>query len=147
MDLESRYLELPINFERLCSGNRLDELSYDYSIAQNIYTILITESGELTFDPDYGTKIWEYDFTISSFTSEWKDQVTKTIEESVERYVSQMENIRVDVVVLDEQFSDSIKKSQRVKKKLVVTVKGELCTTKQERIFTQSLYLSPITVE
>ncbi len=143
----ARYLGIPINFAKLNQGARIRDIDFNESIAQYIYTILITECGELSSDKDFGTTVWDYDFTITNFTSEWKDSVSSSIGSAIKRYITQLDNIRVDVEIADEQYSDKVKNALRIKKKITIKVTGQLKSTKEDYAFNQSLYLSPITVE
>ena len=78
-----RFLSIPLDFDRLSHGAKLRDVDFNASIAQWIYLILITECGELSSDKDFGTTVWDYDFTIANFTTEWRDNVTNSITQSI----------------------------------------------------------------
>ena len=93
-DRQPGYLRLPLHRERL----RFETVGLEESIREFIGLIMTTRPGYYRFNPDFGCRIWELEYTYIK-SARFKEDVHKTVQESVERYEPRLKSVRVDVSV------------------------------------------------
>lgn len=140
-----RFLSQPIDFKRLTNGEELDTCGLHQSIAQRIHLVLVTVLGEFRSDPKFGCFIWDNDFENMSHLNSWKDKVSNSLRELFIKYEPRLTNHRVLLNVSQEEFTNEENAaSVRIKRRLDLTLKGNILKTNEEYQFKETLYISPI---
>lgn len=75
----NEYYSIVPSFSALMSGRKVQKVSPKKSIHQHIYLILMTALGCNRFEPNYGCKIWEKDFDISTNENNWISEMSNNI--------------------------------------------------------------------
>ena len=114
--MSASYYHLPLDLEGILERQQLPRCSVQESIAQHLYLMLTTYFGESRFEPDFGCQVWEQDFEAMT-TMRWKDNVQRSIEESISEYEPRLVRARADVSVSDFELKNV---QQRIRKRLEV---------------------------
>jgi len=136
------YYRLPLNFEELLQRRPLARCSAQESIAQHLYLMLTTHFGESRFDPNFGCVVWQQDFEAMT-NMRWKDNVQRSVEQSIAEREPRLEQVKVLVGVEDFEMKGV---SQRIRKRLEVTVRAVLHRTNEPFAFRASLFVAPLSV-
>jgi phage baseplate assembly protein W len=113
------------------------------SIAQHLYLMLTTYFGESRYEPEFGCQIWEQDFEAIT-TMRWKDNVQRSVEESIREYEPRLARAQVEVGILDFELKNV---NQRIRKRLEVKVSAALHRTDEPFVFQASLFVAPLSVD
>ncbi|TGE07759.1 GPW/gp25 family protein [Hymenobacter fodinae] len=136
------YYRLPLNFEELLQRRPLARCSAQESIAQHLYLMLTTHFGESRFDPNFGCVVWQQDFEAMT-NMRWKDNVQRSVEQSIAEREPRLEQVKVVVGVEDFEMKGV---TQRIRKRLEVNVRAVLHRTNEPFAFRASLFVAPLSV-
>ncbi|SHL84692.1 GPW/gp25 family protein [Hymenobacter psychrotolerans] len=140
--MSNEYYRLPLNFEELLQRRPLARCSAQESIAQHLYLMLTTHFGESRFDPEFGCVVWQQDFEAMT-NMRWKDNVQRSVEKVIAGREPRLEQVKVLVGVEDFEMKGV---SQRIRKRLEVTVRAVLHRTNEPFAFRASLFVAPLSV-
>ncbi|MDJ0364715.1 GPW/gp25 family protein [Hymenobacter sp. H14-R3] len=141
--MSATYYQLPLDLEGILERKRLPRCSAQDSIAQHLYLLLTTYFGESRFEPEFGCQVWEQDFEAMT-TMRWKDQVQQSIDQSIREFEPRLARPRVQVAVMDFELKNV---SQRIRRRLEVTITAVLHRTHEPFDFQASLFIAPLSVD
>ncbi|HEX8504313.1 MAG TPA: GPW/gp25 family protein [Hymenobacter sp.] len=141
--MSASYYRLPLDLEEILDRQQLPRCSVQESIAQHLYLMLTTYFGESRFEPDFGCQVWEQDFEAMT-TMRWKDNVQHSVEQAIRDFEPRLARARVEVAVSDFELKNV---SQRIRKRLEVTVNAALHRTDEPFAFQASLFVAPLSVD
>jgi phage baseplate assembly protein W len=141
--MSASYYHLPLDLEGILERQQLPRCSVQESIAQHLYLMLTTYFGESRYDTDFGCQVWEQDFEAMT-TMRWKDNVQRSVEESIREYEPRLARARVEVGVSDFELKNV---HQRIRKRLEVKVSAVLYRTDEPFAFQASLFVAPLSVD
>ena len=137
------YYRLPLDLEGIVARQQLPRCSAQESIAQHLYLLLTTHFGESRYDASFGCQVWEQDFEAMT-TLRWKDSVQQSIEEAIRTYEPRLVRARAQVAIMDFELKNV---SQRIRKRLEVTISAVLHRTNEPFTFQASLFVAPLSVD
>lgn len=136
----------PISFQNLLQKQNLGGTrNLRESVEQHLRLLLGTRKGEFRFDVEYGSPLWESDFEISLKDNELRQNLEQELTDLVYRYETRLDNVRVSARVSVEESGKS--NAVRVKKRLDVTVSGNLTKTREDFEHMVTIYFSPVSFE
>ena len=141
--MSASYYHLPLDLEGILERQQLPRCSVQESIAQHLYLMLTTYFGESRYDTTFGCQVWEQDFEAMT-TMRWKDNVQRSVEESIRQYEPRLARARVEVGVTDFELKNV---NQRIRKRLEVKVNAALYRTDEPFAFQASLFVAPLSVD
>lgn len=135
------YLKIPIDLQSAVNG-KLERCSYEESIAQQIMLLIVSHYGEVASKEDFGSAIWELEFSQLIKTSDWESQVQESLQKSICSYEQRLKEVNVSVIL--SEIDDENKKNIHIRRKAQITVTGKICSTDQPFHFTTLIYISPL---
>ena len=141
--MSATYYQLPLDLEGILERRQLPRCSMEDSIAQHIYLLLTTYFGESRYEPAFGCQVWEQDFEAMT-TMRWKDRVQQSVEHSLRLYEPRLIQARAQVAIMDFELRGV---SQRIRRRLEITVTATLYRTREPFAFQASLFVAPLAVE
>jgi len=141
--MNASYYRLPLDLAGLLERQQLPRCPAQESIAQHLYLLLTTHFGESRYEPEFGCQVWEQDFEAMT-TMSWKDTVQHSIERAVGTFEPRLVRVQAQVEVLDFELKNV---SQRIRKRLEVTITGALHRTDEPFTFQASLFVAPLSVD
>jgi phage baseplate assembly protein W len=139
--MKELFYKIPFNFKKLTQGENTQMVSIEESLAQYMALVISTTFGEYKYDEDFGSIIWETDFSFLANPNQLKDQIKESVFEQIKKYEKR---ITVTEVVLN-LMQDTLNYDSkiRVKKRLDIIVYGIIKQTNQPYYFKSSYYLAP----
>lgn len=137
------YYRLPLDLEGIVARQQLPRCSAQESIAQHLYLLLTTHFGESRYDAGFGCQVWEQDFEAMT-TMRWKDSVQQSVEEAIRTYEPRLVRARAQIAITDFELKNV---SQRIRKRLDVSITASLHRTNEPFVFQASLFVAPLSVD
>lgn len=141
--MENYYYTLPIKPMSLFGKNHRNYCGLKESIAHFIHLINTTHFGECRFDPSFGCAIWDVDFDNLKSTNSLKSQIAKSLNDSIIKHETRLENIKVGVSIKQEEI-DSVLGTIRIKKRVDISVKGIVKKTNEPFSYIEYFYIGPL---
>ena len=93
------YIDIPINFKVITQNKEIPKINMKQSIHNMIHLISTTSFGELKHDQDFGCEIWMHDFNNIYNTHSFKEDLRKSIKQSIEKNEKRIKNIKIDLII------------------------------------------------
>ncbi|MCY0977824.1 GPW/gp25 family protein [Chryseobacterium wangxinyae] len=136
------YYKTPMNFEAIVSKKDAEKISIDHSISQQIFLISTTAMGECKFDETFGTEIWEMDFDLLKSDNTLKEFIAGSMKKSISMHEKRLLLEDVEVIVVDYNFGSMGKR--KMKKRVVISVRGQVLETNRPFFFQNSFFVGPL---
>lgn len=137
------YYQLPLDLESILERRQLPRCSVQDSVAQHLYLLLTTYFGESRYEPAFGCQVWEQDFEAMT-TMRWKDRVQQSVEAAIRAFEPRLAQPRAQVAVMDFELKGV---SQRIRRRLEITVTAALYHTREPFTFQASLFVAPLSID
>ncbi len=142
------FLELPIDFGTLMQANKdLPTCELKMSIAQNINLIITSKYNEHRFDDTYGCVIWNMDFELVLNENAWREKVNQSVLQSLKKHEQRLEIYNTSVDMAEEEFVNRNTGIKGIRKRIKISVVGQVKETGEQYNFSTSLFLSPISFD
>lgn len=141
--MKPEYYSLPLSLDKVLLKQDHPRCSLQQSVYHHIHLILTTAFGEMTTDENYGCWIWENDFDNLTNNNKIREQIKQSLLFSVQKYEPRIQNIKVDVMIKQEELFARIN-GRHVKKMLDITVTGKLVATKENFIYNDRFFTGPL---
>jgi phage baseplate assembly protein W len=136
------YYKIPMDFAAIVNKKDADKISIDNSISQQIFLISTTALGECKFDETFGTEIWEMDFDLLKTDNSLKEFIVSSMKKSIVMHEKRLLLEDVEVSVKDHNLGTIGKR--RMKKRVVISVKGQVLETNRPFLFQNSFFVGPL---
>lgn len=136
------YYKIPLDFETIVNKKDAEKISIDNSISQQIFLISTTALGECKFDETFGTEIWEMDFDLLKTDNSLKEFIVSSMKKAIVMHEKRLLLEDVEVSVKDYDLGTIGKK--RMKKKVIISVKGQVLETNRPFLFQNSFFVGPL---
>jgi len=114
------------------------------SISQHLMVILSTRLGEIPSLPDFGCKVWDYQFELLYRSHDYIIDITKNLELTVKKYEKRLLDPIVHIELSEVEVNRTFRKYPDAKKKMNIKINAIMGDTKEPFFFKTSLFLSPI---
>lgn len=131
-----------MDFEAVVNKKEAHKISIDNSISQQIFLISTTALGECKFDETFGTEIWEMDFDLLKTDNSLKEFIVNSMKKSIVMHEKRLLLEDVEVSVKDHNLGTIGKR--RMKKRVVISVKGQVLETNRPFLFQNSFFVGPL---
>ncbi len=140
------FYPLPLPFKDIIERKEIAQCDLHTSIAQKLHITLVTAFEECRYNLQFGCMIWEYDFENVYNLNGWKDKIVKSIIETLQDAEKRLKNVQVTIDVQQEVTGEenSNTKIKAIRKRLDISVSGNLQKTNELFTFSESIYVSPI---
>ncbi|KFF01753.1 hypothetical protein IX38_16955 [Chryseobacterium luteum] len=136
------YYKIPMDFEAIVNKKDAHKISIDNSISQQIFLISTTALGECKFDETFGTEIWEMDFDLLKTDNSLKEFIVSSMKKAIVMHEKRLLLEDVEVSVKDHNLGTIGKR--RMKKRVVISVKGQVLETNRPFLFQNSFFVGPL---
>jgi phage baseplate assembly protein W len=139
--MQEQLYKIPFDYKKLTSGEDTPKVEIAESLAQYISLVISTTFGEYKYDEEFGTSIWETDFSILANPNKIKEEIKVSVFEKIKTYEKRLKITEVQLDVVEDTLSFDI--NIRVKKRLDITIYGIVRQTNETYYFKSSYYLAP----
>ncbi|WP_392420382.1 GPW/gp25 family protein [Capnocytophaga canis] len=136
------YYKLPIDFENLINKKELPKMTLEDSVEQYIFMLMTTSFGECKFDEKYGCEIWDSDFDLLKNDNDLKNYIIKSLKNTLMQYEKRIDLEDIEVIISEQDLGGHHKK--RIKKKIIIHVKGIILETNRSFGFQKYFFVSPL---
>ena len=137
----SDYYYLPLRPGDLIEKKEHPRCTLNESVALMIRLIITSEFGEFKHDNSFGCEIWEHDFENIVNTQLYKDQLKKSIQQTIEKHEPRLSDVRIEI-----QFEqiESLKGNRRIKSRIRLLIKGSLTMTNESFAYNEQFFIGPL---
>ncbi len=137
----NNYYQLPLQLTRISQKKEHPKCTLSESVAAMIHLISVTYFGECKHDETFGCEIWEHDFENIVNSQVYRDKLMNSIQQTIEKQESRLNNIRVDVQI--EQIDYKLFQ-RRIKSRITLKVRGTLVLTNESFLHIDQFYIGPL---
>lgn len=141
--MQLQFYSLPLAVEKLMRKQELDKCTLQQSVIQHLHLIITTAFGEFRGDELFGCNIWDHDFDIVTSAHKLKELIRQSLLQSVQEQEKRLGNIRVEVVLKQEEQGVG-EAGRRVKKKIDITIIAVLKLTNERFNYRDSFFVGPL---
>ena len=139
----SNYLNIPLNFKDIKHKGSVDRIDVTSSIHNMIHLITTTEYNEVRHDPRFGCDIWQYDFENIYNPHSFKEDLKKSIRNSIRNNEKRLVNVNVDLQIEQVEITTKVR-NKRIKTRIRLVVKGLIDKTNEPLIHNEMFFIGPL---
>ncbi|MCK4746834.1 MAG: GPW/gp25 family protein [Bacteroidales bacterium] len=140
----SDYYSLPLNLSDLIGKKESRRCSLSESVSYMCQLITTSRFGEFKHDNSFGCEIWEHDFENIFNTQLYKDQLKKSIQQTIEKHEPRLSDVRADIQI--EQIESRVG-NRRTKSRIRLQINGSLTRTNEPFTFNEQFFIGPLSYE
>ena len=137
------YLDIPLSLKEIIHQKDLPRVDLIRSIHNMIHLITITSYNEVKHDPSFGTEISNYDFENIYNTHYLKDELERSILNSVRNNEKRLIDVSVSLQIDQVEFSSRIR-NRRIKTQIKMVVNGVVDKTNEPFRHTEAFFIGPL---
>jgi len=139
--MNSEYYYFPLKPVDLIQKKEHPRISLRDSVSSVIHLITITHFGEYKPDESLGCEIWDYDFDNITNYQLFKEQIKKSLIQTIEKNEPRLSQIRIDIQI---QQVEIRVQNRRIKSQITLRVDGVLTKTKEPYSYTENFFIGPL---
>ena len=139
----NNFLNIPISFKEVKQKGALDKIDIKKSIHNMIHLVTTTEYDEVRYDPEFGCDIWQHDFENIYNPHAFKEELTRSIKNSIEKNERRLKNLRVDIQIEQVELPYKIN-NKRIKTRIRLVVRGVIDQTNESLEHHEMFYIGPL---
>jgi hypothetical protein len=138
----SRYLKLPLRFEKFFEKQKLPVCTLQDSIARNLHLLITTASDENKLDDRYGSLFWENDYDIHLSNDGRRELVIESLRQQIGLYEKRLVNVVIKVNVKQATLND--KNRSQVRRRIEIVVSGNIARSNEPFEFATGFFIGPM---
>ncbi len=139
--MTSDYYYFPLKPGDLIQKKEHPRISLRDSVSRVIHLITITHFGEYKHDESLGCEIWDFDFDNIVNYQLFKEQIKKSLLQTIEKHEPRLSQTRIDVQI--QQVEIRIK-NRRTKSQITLKVDGVLTKTNEPYSYSENFFIGPL---
>lgn len=139
--MSTGYYNFPLKPADLIQKKEHQRISLKDSVSQVIHMITITHFGEYKPDESLGCEIWDFDFDNITNYQLFKEQVKKSLLQTIEKYEPRLTQVRIDIQLQQVEFRVQ---NRRTKSQITLKVDGVLARTNESYSYTENFFIGPL---
>lgn len=141
------YYKIPFQLSSLLEGNELPTCDLRDSISRNLELIIMTRFGEHRHDPSFGCEIWDLDFELIVSENKWEEKLRQSLLKSITTHEHRLSDVQLYVGISEIEKFHLFKRYTEIKKRVDIRLTGVMHKTGEDFSFSNSLFLSPLSVD
>ena len=139
----SSFLNIPVNFKEIKQKDEVQRVSVINSLHSLIHLIVTTEYGEMRHNPSFGCDIWKFDFENIYNLSSFKEELKKSLRNSIQNNEKRLVNPNVDLQIEQVEVPTKVG-NKRIKIRILFSVTGVIEKTNEVFIHQDKFYIGPL---
>lgn len=139
----SKFYTIPLSTNDFITNKNHKNCDINQSIAQHIKLLNTSYFGECTFDKTFGCSIWDIDFDNLKNLNFLKEDIKKSLIESIKIHEKRLSKVTVDVKIKQEEIIEP-KVSNRIKKRVSIKISGKIKKTNENFSYIEKFYIGPL---
>lgn len=141
------YYRIPLQLDTALEGNEMATCSLVESIKKNLELIITTKFGEHRSDPSFGCEIWDLDFELIVSENLWEEKLRQSLLKSIVTYERRLSDVQLTVAISEIEKFYLFKQYAEIKKRVDIHLAATMNKTGEAFRFTNSLFLSPLSID
>lgn len=137
------YLNIPLDMKRIVNQKDLQRIDVKRSIHNMIHLITVTSYNEVKHDPHFGTEISNYDFENIYNTHFLRDELKKSILNSIRNNESRLINVNIDLQIDQVEINTRIN-NKRIKTQIKMVIDGIIDKTNEPFQHMETFFIGPL---
>ncbi|MFW5822026.1 MAG: GPW/gp25 family protein [Tangfeifania sp.] len=137
------YLDIPVSVNEIMNQKDVHRVDLKNSIHNMIHLITVTAYNEVKHDPTFGTEISNYDFENIYNTHSLRDELKKSILNSIRKNEMRLINVSIDLQIDQVEVGEKLN-GKRIKTQIRMFVKGEVEKTKETIHHHETFFIGPL---
>ncbi len=137
------YLNIPLDMKRIVNQKDLQRIDVKRSIHNMIHLITVTSYNEVKHDPHFGTEISNYDFENIYNTHSLRDELKKSILNSIRNNESRLINVNIDLQIDQVEINTRIN-NKRIKTQIKMVIDGIIDKTNEPFQHMETFFIGPL---
>lgn len=139
----AEYLDINIVIKDIMTQKDVRRVDVRKSIHNMIHLITVTAYNEVKHQPLFGTEIWKYDFENIYNTHFLKDELKRSITNSIQNNEKRLNNVNVDLQIEQVEINTKIY-NKRIKTQVVMVVTGVIDKTNEPLKHHDTFFIGPL---
>ena len=139
----ANYLEIPVPVAKIIEQKDVRRIDLKESIQNMIHLITVTSYNEVKHEPFFGTEISEYDFENIYNTHSLKDQLKKSILNSIRNNEKRLTNVNIELQIDQVEISTRIQ-NKRIKTQINMIVNVVIDKTNEPLRHQETFFIGPL---
>ncbi|MEO6818711.1 MAG: GPW/gp25 family protein [Ginsengibacter sp.] len=141
------YYKTPLQLATALEGNEMPTCNLAESLKKNLELIIMTRFGEHRSDQSFGCEIWDLDFELIVSENLWEEKLRQSLLKSITTYENRLTDVQLTVAISEVEKHYSSKPYAEIKKRVTIHLGGIIKKTGESFSFTNSLFLSPLSID
>lgn len=137
------YLDIPILLNEIMNQKDLKRIDLKSSIHNMIHLITVTSYSEVKHNPTFGTEISNYDFENIYNTHSLKDELKKSILDSIRSNEKRLTNLTIDLQIDQVEIRTKVY-NKRIKTQIRLIIEGVIDKTNELLKHQETLFIGPL---
>ena len=142
------YYKIPLNVNSLMNFVDLPKSNLHDSIMQYLQLLIVTKFGELDSDTNFGCKIWEDDFCLSTNHLNYIEEMKDHLQKVIKQYEKRLSDVKMNILISQEVTGDSSGNTDKriksnIRTRLDIKVNGIITKTNSAFNTVYSMYINP----
>jgi len=137
------YLDIPILLNEIMNQKDLKRIDLKSSIHNMIHLITVTSYSEVKHNPTFGTEISNYDFENIYNTHSLKDELKKSILDSIRNNEKRLTNLTIDLQIDQVEIRTKVY-NKRIKTQIRLIIEGVIDKTNELLKHQETLFIGPL---
>jgi hypothetical protein len=141
--MDNLFIELPLQLDRIMSKDDIKRIDVKKSIHDMIHLTITTSYREVKHDSNFGCDIWKYDFENIYNPQNFKEQLRKSIKDSIQRQEKRLFDIEVKINIEQVEITTLIN-NRRVKTRISLDIEGVIDRTNEDFQHRETFFIGPL---
>jgi phage baseplate assembly protein W len=137
------FLNIPVNFKDIKLKGEVPRISVNKSIHNMIHLIITTTFGEMRHEPSFGCDLWKFDFENIYNLPSFKEELKKSLRNSILNNEKRLVNINVDLQVEQVEVPTKVS-NKRIKIRIIFIVSGIIEKTNEAFTHKDKFFIGPL---
>ena len=141
--MSTTFLNIPINFKDIKQKGEVSRINVNKSIHNVIHLIVTTAYGEMRHNPSFGCDIWKFDFENIYNLPSFKEELKKSLRNSILNNEKRLININVDLHIEQVEVPTKVS-NKRIKIRILFIIEGIIEKTNEVFTHQDRFYVGPL---
>jgi len=137
------FLDIPVSVSELIRQKDLRRVDLKKSIHNMIHLITVTSYNEVKHDPTFGTEISEYDFENIYNTHLLKDELKRSILNSIRNNERRLINVNLELQIEQVEINAKVQ-NKRIKTQIKMVITGVIDKTNESLLHHETFFIGPL---
>jgi phage baseplate assembly protein W len=137
------FINIPLRLGDVRHKADLQRISLKESVHTMIHMVTTTAYGEVRYNPSFGCDIWRFDFENIYNPHSFKDDLKKSLQNSIRTNEPRLVNVVVDLQLEQMEVPTRIR-NKRIKTRIMIVVNAVIEKTNEPFVHQEMFFIGPL---